>query len=264
MTYALERAHSSWTVEKFLSTEKYHRDDRLPHGCLLVDPDSTLTQTELLKLRKICLRASLLDSPFTPSSCSSDYRTGFQLAILILGRIANATNEGIMTFASEVSRDWNIIQSICNDGVLFLISVDDNQVAFIAGEQSNNIIFKERHEQVITEMKNKLQKGQLEKAVVIGMKALSPEERPHLLLALILILFTTVVILRTILNNPQTFQWSFRREVKVTTHQDRVNNYVDLNTDGFFPGLGNQPLLGQDTCAICLTGFTAVSEKKNN
>lgn len=59
--------------------------------------------------------------------------------------------------------------------------------------------------------------------------------------------------------NPHSFRWHIRQQVKVKTHQDRVNNYVDINTDGFLPGLGHQPIDGQDTCAICLNPLVSVS-----
>lgn len=58
--------------------------------------------------------------------------------------------------------------------------------------------------------------------------------------------------------DPQSLRWPIRGPVKVRTHQDRVNNYVDINTDGFLPGLGHQPIDGQDTCAICLNPFGSV------
>lgn len=61
--------------------------------------------------------------------------------ILILRQIAN---EEISVFAEAVYKAWNIHQSLCNDGVLFLISVEDRAVEFVAGELKDNPLFKER------------------------------------------------------------------------------------------------------------------------
>lgn len=61
--------------------------------------------------------------------------------ILILRRIEN---DEISVFAEGVYKAWNIHQSICNDGVLFLISVEDHEVAFVSIEQKDNPLFKER------------------------------------------------------------------------------------------------------------------------
>ncbi|PSC70754.1 glycoside hydrolase [Micractinium conductrix] len=134
----------------------------------LCDPDGLLSAKSKDYVEGVINAITSGEPPYTQASCG-DSMQGYQVAVAVMRSLlvpsGQAPGEAAAQFAKELHTRWGVGDKACNNGVLFLLSVDDRQVYINTGTGAARALGDDRIQDIVSDIRPQLRAQEYDAAV---------------------------------------------------------------------------------------------------